>query len=358
MQQREAMLQQRGDMLKQQQDELQQREGFIKECNEKLTSTDPSRCQPVVQQRPVSSSTVTGNPEAEDMATREGASTIARRRGRPPAASHSTQLPSSRVESLAKLPKVVVALPSTFGLPASFTRHSIRHILGGKAIKFVYVKLMRSASSLSKRLDIHSYVCASRTIYRWLPTKPGEHGFLEYDIGINGSKPPAQQDPRTKHRSNDGLGQPIIHSVQSHLFVGAGTGSPEVYHYCGLYRITRTVDLTKDEWSALPNDTKHRFIDRVSRLTPNMTRDSIRCLYNTGKRRMPCTRLECIEFNAETYRELVGANVDFADGSGSRVQPESTRPSKRRKVSTEEDSEGESFGRRRSESHSIDDMYA
>ena len=119
--------------------------------------------------------------------------------------------------------------------------------------RYVPVRIGRALTTLSTKYDLHSYVCASLTQHTWLPSNPGKHGFLLHDLGLNSDRTPSKGD---NHGSDPPHGETAGPVTQIHrdVFVGTGTGVPEVFHYCGLYRIVRTDDLTREEWEALPSE--------------------------------------------------------------------------------------------------------
>lgn len=116
-----------------------------------------------------------------------------------------------------------------------------------------YRRIHRISTTLSRKYGIQTYLCASRTQYTWLPPAPGKHGFLQYDLGLKKDQDPAQE-PDGLNTANTVATPPIDTEMECHVFVGTGTGSPEVFHYCGFYRIIRADDLTKEEWEGLPSE--------------------------------------------------------------------------------------------------------
>ena len=78
-------------------------------------------------------------------------------------------------------------------------------------------------------------------------------------------------------------------------------------------------------------------------------------MYATGERRMPCMRIECVEFDPIFYEELVQANVKFFEDDDEEPPGEHSRLESRNNTSADARS---SATARRHSSHNIDDMYA
>ncbi|RPD79189.1 hypothetical protein L226DRAFT_243551 [Lentinus tigrinus ALCF2SS1-7] len=153
-------------------------------------------------------------------------------------------LPSRRALDLAKLPEIHADLSASNGTPEFFTRESISATLGGNARYRLHI-YVANPTSLSVKHDIKWYLCLTVSKLGWLPSGPGKHGFLHMELDQKVTK-------------TDGSSAGNIDNTQLHLFVGIGAGSPEIFQYYGMYRITDAPVLSPEEWEALPAEVSHR----------------------------------------------------------------------------------------------------
>ena len=125
-----------------------------------------------------------------------------------------------------------------------------------------------------------------------------------------------------------------------HLFVGTG----QFFVYYGFYHVQRVEPLTKEEWRQLPGQVRvlsyHHTKTVFSRLVAHGTQlahqmkmvyadlalqkdksDGVASLqdafaqHKSGKLRVPCIRLQCVEFDEAFHAKLVQANRTFMEES-------------------------------------------
>ncbi|KAI0361242.1 hypothetical protein OH77DRAFT_1443459 [Trametes cingulata] len=225
---------------------------------------------------------------------------------------HRSPLPPERAKELATLPPVQVVLGEGNTTPAIFDRWSLNKILGG-ATRRTVIRCTQSATALARSHNIQEYLCPSVSHNPWAPTAPGEHGYLQLGLGRN----------RDLFREG----------AYRHLFVGDKQGLV----YCGWYHITRVEPLTKEEWATLPAQVRTIYAKATVReesLHEGNGPQNVLGMYDSGERRAPCVRLQCVKFDTAFYQELVRANDELHSKAtqATGVSPPENGPSKRRRI--------------------------
>ena len=160
---------------------------------------------------------------------------------------HASSLPPGRAAELSSLPVVSVDLGSPNASPETFTRESLKNILGG-AIQGLVVRYVqgsravahrpeadmrgrstKTATELARKRKISEYLCPNMDHNAWCPAGPGQHGYMQVGLGRD-----------SKRFNGDG--------EEHHVFVGAG----KFLIYCGFYHVQRVDRVTKEEWETLP----------------------------------------------------------------------------------------------------------
>ncbi|KAI0826698.1 hypothetical protein BC628DRAFT_1373767 [Trametes gibbosa] len=227
---------------------------------------------------------------------------------------HALLMIPERARELASLPVIPVSIPQEdVGAYKLFTRYAINSALGGSAGGHL-VRVTNSATKLAKKHKISSFLCLNMEMSPWLPAGPGRHGFVHADIG------------KDLELLRDGDTQ--------HVFVGGLGRSSKLqprYMYCGEYRIVRQAPLTSAEWNTFPLQMQVLHAEIALVRDPNLaskTTEHVLRASDTGELRLNCVRLECIQFDADFYKELVPVGESFdgvpatssagAGGSGKR----------------------------------------
>ncbi|KAL4071041.1 hypothetical protein J3A83DRAFT_3345909 [Scleroderma citrinum] len=127
-----------------------------------------------------------------------------------------------------------------------------------------------------------SYLCPNLWENPWCPKSPGMSGYMFVGLGAETTR----------------FCTPETH----HLFVGVARGQ---YMLMGLYEATRVEPLTTEEWKALPFDMQVKYSETTQRKNKDPRPvDAIRRAYNNGGLRVPCVKLNCLDFNETLYRRL------------------------------------------------------
>ncbi|RPD65394.1 hypothetical protein L226DRAFT_609717 [Lentinus tigrinus ALCF2SS1-7] len=267
--------------------------------------------------------------------------------------------PQHRAAELAALPVIDVDLSSSDDIPAVFTRPSLNMILGSADVRKVLTVRVKYSTPLASQYNIQAYLCATWDRYTWLPTEPGKHGFLPYDLEIR--------------KDQDGDLEAAAHGYRRgeiytpcHLFVGTRTDS-EIFHYHGLYQLTKVDSLTKDEWALLPENAKTYCLAKklrqlVKEIGPGKTPSlkDLRQKFDHGTIAAPCIRLECIEFDPTFYGKLVARAAELLQNPEEPSEEHNldATPSKRRRLSDRHEDSVQGLDSEDISPHNIDDMYA
>ncbi|KAI9058845.1 hypothetical protein FKP32DRAFT_1231163 [Trametes sanguinea] len=279
-----------------------------------LSSAAAIPSQPIAVQLPPLSSA-----RKRSATAREGVNAISSAANASPSvnwAAHGSPLPPSRAKELAALPAIFVDLGPGQAAPAIFTRQSLSAILGGCGQGLI-VRCTDSASQLARNHNISCFLCPNMDHNPWSPSGPGKHGYMQVGLG------------RDKDLFNDG--------EYRHVFVGAG----KHLIYCGWYHALRVERLTKEEWTTLPQKVQTAYATTTVNKEKSMelkSRHHALAMYNTGKLRAPCVRLQCVGFDTAFYQQLVRANDQYfmlANASGG-------SSAKRRRVSQADAQEDDS----------------
>ncbi|KAI0708075.1 hypothetical protein C8T65DRAFT_213585 [Cerioporus squamosus] len=244
-----------------------------------------------------------------------------------------TSLLPRRGTDLAKLPQIVADLSASDGTPEFFTRESIATTLGGNARFNSHVHIAEP-TPLSSKHGLRWYLCVTMSSFAWLPSAPGAHGFLHMDVD-------------RKVKNADGSDANTIEDPLLPLFVGIIAGSPEVLQYYGMYRLSKVKTLSIEEWEALPSSARTNIVERRLRQMERESRNAkrttfcrseIRARFASGEYHTPCNRLQCVQFDASFYRDLVEAHTKEAeeDDEAHSVEQQvlSSASNKRRRVSS------------------------
>ncbi|KAL4069572.1 hypothetical protein J3A83DRAFT_3586736 [Scleroderma citrinum] len=154
-----------------------------------------------------------------------------------------------------------------------------QHLGGGPQVLIVKIANPRP---LSAQLGMDSYLCPNLWENPWCPKSPGMSGYMFVGLGAETTR----------------FCTPETH----HLFVGVARGQ---YMLMGLYEATRVEPLTTEEWKALPFDMQVKYSETTQRKNKDPRPvDAIRRAYNNGGLRVPCVKLNCLDFNETLYRRL------------------------------------------------------
>ncbi|KAI0659110.1 hypothetical protein C8Q70DRAFT_150989 [Cubamyces menziesii] len=202
---------------------------------------------------------------------------------------------SRRMEELARTPVVPVSIPPALvrDFASIFTRKSLAKVLGGFMPNTIG-RCAASATDLARNYNIREYLCPRMDQNTCLPSAPGRHGFLHFGFGKDGDM--------------------FKEGERRHLFVGTG----QFFVYYGFYHVQHVEPLTKEEWRQLPGQLKMMYADLALQKDKSDGVVSLQdafAQHKSGKLRVPCIRLQCVEFDETFHTKLVQANRTFMEES-------------------------------------------
>ncbi|KZT05920.1 uncharacterized protein LAESUDRAFT_205924 [Laetiporus sulphureus 93-53] len=221
---------------------------------------------------------------------------------------HQSGIPQRRWDVLQRLPPIEVVFPADVPR-ASFTRTMLSNILGGASQALIVVVAHQKA--LSARHDITKYICPKMDHNSWLPSAPGQHGYMFVGLGLEKFT--------------------FVDAERLHVFVGKGSE----HEYAGLYEVVRDAPLLSSEWRAVAPNVRQKYCETTldkeqaaaraihaksakeakaarKQLSKFKTTSEIGAAYEDGRKRVPCVRLQCIGFDMDFYRSLVAARSGLA----------------------------------------------